>query len=439
MGVVCKNMMWALVIMVQFSLQEWTKVDKSCGIDLLILAICLVNTMAGPTENRAVQAVTEANNQFSTSFFAEVASSNHGNLVTSPLSASVVLSMAAYGARGETQDEMRSVLHLLPESQAKSGYSSLLTTLNQVTDVELRLANKVFVNNKFSVKPTFQQLTQNAFLSTSKSVDFSQSASAANTINQWVEEQTNHRIKDLVKSESLNGGTAMVLVNAVYFKGNWKKKFDPKLTQDRPFHVSKTEVKNVPTMYRSGKYNYGVLPECKASFIELPYKGEEFSMVIILPDEVDGLAAIEKKLAVHGLGEVLKRGHITDVDVYLPKFKIESSIKLNEHLKNMGIRKAFSIAEANFSGISDTDLYISEVVQKAFIEVNEEGSEAAGATVTLAYRCLSIPRPPPPPIFKVDRPFHVKIIRMKNFANDNPSSTKLELFTAHVVDPSDDV
>ncbi|XP_043499826.1 serine protease inhibitor 3/4-like isoform X4 [Polistes fuscatus] len=407
--------------------------------NLLILAICLVNTMAGPVENRAVQAVTEANNQFSTSFFAEVASSNHGNLVTSPLSASVVLSMAAYGARGETQDEMKSVLHLPSESQATPGYSSLIKTLNAVTDVELRLANKVFINKEFSVKPTFQELTQNAFLSSSQSLDFSQSALAANTINQWVEEQTKNRIKDLVKPDSLNDATAMVLVNAVYFKGNWKNKFDPKLTQDRPFHVSKTEVKNVPTMYRSGMYNYGVLPECKASFIEMPYKGGEYSMIIILPDEVDGLPTIEKKLAVHGLEEVLKRGHRTEVEVYLPKFKIESTIKLNEHLQNMGIRKAFSVSEANFNGISDHGLYISEVVQKAFIEVNEEGSEAAGATGIIFAVPTSLNIPPPPPIFNVNRPFHVKIIRTENFSNNDSSNKKLEMFTAHVVDPSDDV
>ncbi|XP_015190274.1 PREDICTED: serine protease inhibitor 3/4-like isoform X2 [Polistes dominula] len=406
--------------------------------NLFVWATCLVVAMAGPTNNndRAVQAVTEGTNSFSTSFFGEVASSNHGNLVTSPLSASVVLSMAAYGARGETQEEMKRVLHLPPESDATPGYSSLIKTLNAVTDVELRLANKVFVNKKFSVKPTFQQLTQDAFLSTSQSLDFSQSLAAASTINQWVEEQTKNRIKDLVKSDSLDGGTAMVLVNAVYFKGNWKNKFNSKLTQDRPFHVSKTEVKNVPTMHRTGMYNYGVLPECKASFIELPYKGDEFSMIIILPDEVDGLAAIEKKLAVHGLEEVLKRGHKTEVEVYLPKFKIESTIQLNDHLQNMGIRKAFSQSEANFEGISDTGVYISEVVQKAFIEVNEEGSEAAGATAgTLTRHSSSLKRPPPAPIFIVDHPFYVKIIRAEDISNKNSSNTRLEMFIAHVIDP----
>ncbi|KAI4503380.1 hypothetical protein M0802_001602 [Mischocyttarus mexicanus] len=386
--------------------------------ELSFLAICLASTMAGPVDNSAVQAVTEGTNHFSTSFFGEVAGSHNGNLITSPLSASIVLSMAAYGARGETEAEMKRVLSLPSESVATPGYSSLIKTLNAESNVELNVANKVFVNNKFSLNPNYQQFTQNTFLSSLRSLDFSKNTVAAGTINSWVEEQTHNRIKDLIQPDSINGGTAMVLVNAVYFKGTWKNQFNPKLTQDRPFHVNKNVVKNVPTMHRSGVYNYGVLPECKASFIELPYKGEEFSMVIILPDEVDGLAAIEKKLAVHGLETVLKKGHKTEVDVYLPKFKIESTLNLNEHLKNMGIRKAFSQSEADFSGMSDTGVYISEVVQKAFIEVNEEGSEAAGASgkyiitaiinnmCCIRFRPLSSSWSPPQPIqFHIDRPF----------------------------------
>ncbi|XP_014606433.1 PREDICTED: antichymotrypsin-2-like [Polistes canadensis] len=382
--------------------------------------------MATPTQNMPILDVIEGTNHFSTSFFAEVASSNHGNLITSPLSVSIVLSMAAYGARGETQDEMRSVLHLPPMSQATRGYSNLIKYLSYATDVESHLANKIFTNKGFSVKPSYEKMIEDAFLSSSQSVDFSQSASAANTINQWVEEQTNHRIKDLVNSDSFSSSTVMFLVNAVYFKGNWKTEFDPRFTQNRPFYVSKTEVKNVPTMFGSGKYNYGVLPECKASFVELPYKGEDCSMLIILPDEIDGLAAVEKKMALHGPHEVLKKGETTEVQVYLPKFTIESSFNLNQHLKNMGIRKAFEKTEANFQGISDSDVYISKVVQKAFIEVNEEGTEAAGSSgVETDDRIDSSVH------FVVHHPFFYAIVNKVGNGSESP----VRLFEGHIVDP----
>ncbi|KAI4492424.1 hypothetical protein M0804_002215 [Polistes exclamans] len=360
--------------------------------------------MATPAQNMPILDVIEGTNHFSTSFFAEVASSNHGNLITSPLSVSIVLSMAAYGARGETQDEMKSVLHLPPMSQATRGYSNLIKYLSYATDVESRLANKIFVNKRCSVKPSYEKMIEDAFLSSSQSVDFSQSASAANTINQWVEEQTNHRIKDLVNSDSFSSSTVMFLVNAVYFKGNWKTEFDPRFTQNRPFYVSKTEIKNVPTMFGSGKYNYGVLPECKASFVELPYKGEDCSMVIILPDEIDGLAAVEKKMALHGLNEVLKKGEITE----------------------MGIRKAFEKNEANFQGISDSDVYISKVVQKAFIEVNEEGTEAAGSSgVETDDKIDSSVH------FVVHHPFFYAIVNKVGNGSESP----VRLFEGHIVDP----
>ncbi|XP_047344055.1 antichymotrypsin-2-like isoform X7 [Vespa velutina] len=374
---------------------------------LAILIACLASSMAGPIENRAVQTITDGNNRFSSLFFREVGKENRGNLITSPLSASIALSMAAYGSRGETEKEFKQVLHLPEESVARTGYSNIISTLNAVKDVELRLANKIFINKQFSVKPSFQELTQSAFLSASQNLDFSQNIQAADTINQWVEEQTNKRIKDLINPSNVNGGTAMVLVNAVYFKGNWKTKFDPKLTKNEPFHVTKNEIINVPTMSMTGNFKYAELTELNAKLLELPYKGEEFSMIIIVPNDIDGLAELEEKLPQYDIGELLKKAYKTEVQLHLPKFKIESSLNLNQNLKNLGIKEAFS-QSANFEGISDIELKISDVVQKAFIEVNEEGSEAAGASgINIEDR---LGRPTVDPVH-IDIPFLVIIQR----------------------------
>nr|XP_050844522.1 antichymotrypsin-2-like isoform X2 [Vespula vulgaris] len=397
---------------------------------LAILVVCLASSMAGPTENRAVQTITDGNNRFSSLFFREVGKGNSGNLITSPLSASIALSMAAYGSRGDTEKEFKQVLHLPEESVARSGYSNLIGTLNNVKDVELRLANKIFINKQFTVKPSFQELTQSAFLSTSENLDFSQNLQAAGTINQWVEEQTNKRIKDLIKPDKINGATAMVLVNAVYFKGNWKTKFDPKFTKNEPFHVTKNEVINVPTMYMSGKFKYAELTELNAKLLELPYKGEEFSMVIIMPNDIDGLPQLEEKLPQHDIGELLKKAYKTEVMLHLPKFKIESTLNLNGHLQNLGIKEAFS-QSANFKGISDVELKISDVVQKAFIEVNEEGSEAAGASVAVLFVESALVSELE---FIVDHPFFYAIIKVTGNGG-NESNDPISLFLGHVAEP----
>ncbi|KAK2581794.1 hypothetical protein KPH14_002269 [Odynerus spinipes] len=379
----------------------------------LILAVCLSAAMAIPTDNRAVQTVTSGINQFSSAFYADIAASNPGNLITSPLSAAIVLSMAGYGSREETKKEFEQVLHLPEESVGRIGYSNLIDIFNNVKTVQLSLANKAFVNKNFSVKPSYQQLTQSAFRSTSESLDFSNTAKAAATINQWCEEQTNHRIKDLIEPDSISGGTAMVLVNAVYFKGNWLHKFDAKLTEPKPFHATKTKTVDVPTMHKVGHFKYANLPELKASLIEIPYEGRELSMVIILPDEIDGLPELERKLAQADLAELIRKGYNTEVSLQLPKFTIESSLVLTDHLKHLGLKKAFSQTSADFSGISDAGVFISAVVQKAFIEVNEEGSEAAAATAITATYTSALYQPPPRPVFNADHPFYYNIIKSK--------------------------
>ncbi|XP_017792671.1 PREDICTED: antichymotrypsin-2-like isoform X3 [Habropoda laboriosa] len=400
----------------------------------LLLAACILIliTMAKANDNtQALRAVSESTNQFSSSFFKSVAEEKSDNLIMSPLSAAVVLAMAAYGARGETENQFRKLLHLpSPDSFGTSGYQMLIDNLNNVEENKLVLANKVFSAEQFGIKRSYKDLTENYFRSVTQLVNFSKSEEAANIINTWVEQTTNNLIKNLISPGDVDSTTSLVLVNAVYFKGQWKNKFNPRLTHDMPFHINKNTVKNIPTMYRQGTYNYGEIPDMNAKFIEIPYKGDELSIVIILPNEIDGLAAVEKKLENSSISEILRHGFSRDVNLYLPKFKVESTIPLNSILQKMGLTDAFT-TRANFSGIADARLLISKVIQKAFIEVNEEGSEAAAAT-ELEVVLLSAPLDPNE--IMINHPFYYSIV--KTFHDKEANVRNVEtIFAGHVCEP----
>ena len=391
-----------------------------------LVALALITMSEAEKNNEAQRSVMEGVNQFSSSFFQTVLKRNPVVLITSPLSLSVVLAMAAYGARGNTEAQFRNVLHLpTSDSLAVSGYQSLIDDLNSIKDNKLTVANKIFVAARLNLRPSYKHLTEVYFRSVSQLVNFARNKEAANMINSWVEQSTNNLIKDLISAEMLDDTTGLVLVNAIYFKGQWKDKFDPTLTSDMPFHTSKVEVKNVPTMYRQGNYKYGNLPDLNAKFVVIPYKGDELNMIIILPNEIDGLSDVEKKLQNTNLTNILSQGYEEEMELWLPKFEVESMLELNDVLKEMGLTDAFT--NADFSDIADgANLRISDVIQKAYIEVNEEGSEAAGATgVVLIYYSYPICTP-----MKIDRPFYYAIYKSQAENRDI-----VMLFSGHVKDP----
>ncbi|XP_046429091.1 serpin B6-like isoform X1 [Neodiprion virginianus] len=384
--------------------------------------------MAG---NVGLHAVAETTGQFGNNFLKTVGNDKPGNLIMSPLSAQVVLAMAAYGAGGRTATQMRSCLFIPTENEVgQSGYQSLIETLNAVKGVELRLANKIYTASQFEVKPEYKELTSKKFYSSSEEVDFNDPTQASKTINTWCEEKTNKRIKDLITEDCLNSDTKLVLVNAVYFKGQWDKKFNPALTKDRPFHIDEHTTKCVPTMFIKHKLRFGDLPELSARFIEIPYQGDELSMIIIVPYEVDGLQKIQDNLHQVNLKQSLQKSYPSDVELFLPKFKIESTLDLQETLEKLGMTDMFG-EEADFSGISDTPLKVSKVIQKAFIEVNEEGSEAAAATgIMLQARCMIFSAE-----LAVDHPFVYMIVSLTQSSSDDDGDI-VSLFSGHVVDPS---
>ncbi|KAG5305548.1 SPB10 protein, partial [Acromyrmex insinuator] len=368
--------------------------------------------MAAAVENNlAVQAVSQSAHLFSANFVKTVSQEQSDNLICSPLSAHIALSMAADGAAGNTEAQFKDVLKLpASKPQTLEGYQNLIDKLNNVENVTLKLANKMFIGKDFPIKPEYKQDLETYYKSGIQSVDFSKSQEAADTINIWCKEQTNDRIKSIINEGDVDASTALVLANAVYFKGLWAHQFDPKLTTDRPFHIDANTVKDVPTMYRKGNYKYTELPEYDAKCIELPYANKEISMVIILPNKIDGLAALTDKLeevsaeCSSRLTQIYER----EVRLYLPRFRSETKLDLKDTLSNkMGLSEAFT-DKANFSGISDIPLKIDKVVQKAFIEVNEEGSEAAAVTVVeIVVDSMIIGEVPL--IFDINRPFYYYI------------------------------
>ncbi|XP_076671474.1 antitrypsin isoform X5 [Andrena cerasifolii] len=400
-----------------------------CILTRYLIAACLIAVAMANTvgDNQALRAVSQGTNAFSSQLFQTVVEENPGNLIMSPLSAAVVLAMAAYGARGETENQFKKVLHLpSTDSLGTSGYQALIDNINNVKENTLVLANKVFTAEKFSVKPSYRELTETYFRSITQLVNFAKSDEAAATINTWVKENTNNRIDGIVSASDLDETTALVLVNAVYFKGQWRNKFNPTFTRDMPFHINEQTVKNVPTMHRQGSYRYGELPNLNAKFVEIPYQGNELSMVIILPNEINGLPMVEKKLQGMSIADILKQGYEREVQLQLPKFKIEKKIDLNSVLEKMGLTDMFT-AHANFSGIADNKLAVSKVVQKAFIEVNEEGSEAAAVTAIIITESLEIPVK-----FSANSPFFYTIV--KNSEESNALDT-LQLFEGNILVP----
>ncbi|XP_077255908.1 serine protease inhibitor 3/4-like [Temnothorax americanus] len=367
-----------------------------------------------PRKNSAIQAVSQGAHLFSVNFVKNVAKKAPGNLICSSLNANIALSMAADGAVGATEAQFKDVLKLpATKSQTLEGYQNLIDKLNNVENVTLKLANKIFIDKSFPVKPEYKQDLKTYYRSDIQSVDFAKGDEVANIVNTWCKEKTNNRIDSIISPADLDPNTdpALILANAVYFKGNWANVFDPKATTDRPFHIDANTVREVPTMYRMGNYKYAELPEYDAKCIELPYANEDVSMVIILPNKIDGLAALTDKLEEVSAecSTRLAETNEHEVRVFLPKFKIVSILNLEDTLsQKMGLDKPFSNS-AEFGGISDMPLKINKVFQKAFIEVNEEGSEAVAVIATLSGGGWGSCSPRILDVFDVNRPFYYYI------------------------------
>nr|AAC47336.1 serpin 1 [Manduca sexta] len=363
--------------------------------------------MAGETDLQKI--LRESNDQFTAQMFSEVVKANPGqNVVLSAFSVLPPLGQLALASVGESHDELLRALALPNDNVTKDVFADLNRGVRAVKGVDLKMASKIYVAKGLELNDDFAAVSRDVFGSEVQNVDFVKSVEAAGAINKWVEDQTNNRIKNLVDPDALDETTRSVLVNAIYFKGSWKDKFVKERTMDRDFHVSKDKTIKVPTMIGKKDVRYADVPELDAKMIEMSYEGDQASMIIILPNQVDGITALEQKLKdPKALSRAEERLYNTEVEIYLPKFKIETTTDLKEVLSNMNIKKLFTPGAARLENLLKTkeSLYVDAAIQKAFIEVNEEGAEAAAANAFFIVGITSIQFEPPVIEFHVNRPF----------------------------------
>ena len=394
------------------------------------------SAQAAPAEASSVQsqALTEqaesaaiANRAFGVTLYQRLAA-EPGNVFLSPISLAGAFGPVAAGAQGETRAAIGKVLEL-PNDDATlhRDLGGLLRTLESDRgDARVSIANGLWLMKDFAVKPAFVAVAKNNYDAEVDSLDFRNGVAAAARINNWVERKTGGRIPKLIEPDSLDEMTALVVTNAVHFLGDWTHPFNASNTGLQPFHLTGGTVRDVPMMY--GKRYHRYADADGVQLLELPYKGDRLSMVAILPNKRGGLAAVEKSLDGRRLGQWLGQldsAEPREVRVYLPKVEFRSSYQLVEPLKAMGMSIAFQPHQANFRGIADTDLFISQVVHKTFLRIDEKGTEAAAATGIEA-ELTSAPAVPPP-TFRADHPFLVLI-------RDRP--TGAVLFLGRIADPS---
>ncbi len=357
-----------------------------------------------------------------------------GNLVISPASLTTALAMTWGGAQGETAAQMRTVLHLEGAADAVMATSGQLARSLQEPSrpIVFRIANQLFCERTYTLVPAFVEKTRAAFGAPVELLDFKTAPEPARVrINAWVEDKTEKRIKDLIPSGMVKPDTRLVLVNAIYFLGDWAQPFEREATRPAAFHLTASATKDVPTMNRTAGFR--IAQKDGVTALEIPYKGGELSMMILVPDEIAGLAAVEGALDTKQLDALAGAMKSERVWVALPRFEVNpgGSLSLGEDLKAMGMPLAFDRGKADFTGIAnppdpDDRLVIAEVFHKGFVRVDEKGTEAAAATAVMALRAGSAAMAPPRQL-KVDRPF-LFLIR------DNASG--LVLFLGRVTDPS---
>ena len=378
--------------------------------------------------NQTYDSVVEANNQLAIDLYQKYRS-NEGNIFFSPFSISSALAMTYEGAKGKTAGEMQKVLHVPGDiGVIRSGYSEIYERLNKENKpYKLSTANALWAQKDYPFAGEYLSTVEKYYDGKVTNLDFARDTeNSRQTINNWVEEKTYDRIKELIPAGLLTPSTRMVLTNAIYFNASWLSQFEARTTSDKEFTLGTKKV-TVKMMHQKAGYNYGETD--KLQILEMPYKGEDISMLIILPKGND-LAALERTLSAKNLADWKKNMKGELVELSLPKFEYENKYYMAADLKDMGMPTAFTPA-ADFSGMSPTkELYIGEVIHQTFVGVSESGTEAAAATAVMMAGSTASPGihiPPIPKIFNADHPF-IFIIQEKASGNI--------LFMGRVTDPS---
>jgi serpin B len=366
---------------------------------------------AEPPQDADQAALVAGNTRFALELYDQLRKED-GNLFFSPFSLSTALAMTYAGARGDTAAEMARVLHfdLTPE-RLHPAFARLQRQLDvsegEDAGYRLYVANALWPQEGYAFLPEFLTLCQTYYRAGLQAVDFvGATEKARQTINRWVEQRTEDKIKELLKPGVVTPLTMLVLTNAIYFKGDWAAQFDKAETRDAPFTLLDRKQVSVPLMNQSGEFRYA--EDADIQVVELPYAGEALSMVVLLPRQADGLPALEKSLNARKLADWLSKLRPRTVRVALPRFKMTSDFQLNDVLQALGMRDAFTGA-ADFSGMTGSrELFIGAVIHQAFVDVNEEGTEAAAATAVVMLKGSL------PPAFRADHPFLFLIRDMRS-------------------------
>jgi serpin B len=386
----------------------------------------MAQTSTPPTPDQT--AVVEGNNTFAVGLYSQLRKQD-GNLFFSPESISTAFAMAYAGARGATASEMANTLHFtVPPERLHPAMGQLLENLNAAHQgYQLHVADALWAEKDYTFLEDFLKLTASDYGAGFNRVDFKGAPeSVRSTINQWVEQKTENKIKDLLPSGAVSSATRLVLTNAIYFKGDWQTQFDKASTKEEDFHLSQAQTTKAPLMHLQGRFNY--FGGGTFQVLDIPYKSRELSMIVFLPDDANGLSLLEQSFTAANVQKWLSQLQpLAKVILTLPKFKMTQQFELGGALSAMGMSQAFDRNAADFSGMTGKrDLWISAAIHKAFIDVNEEGTEAAAAT-GIVMRSMAMVREQPPIIFRADHPF-LFLIR------DNRSGGIL--FMGRVTDPT---
>jgi len=405
---------------------------------VLVLAACAPagGTLTQSTQTRDRQpavpdadlaSVVAGSNAFAFDLYRQVAA-DPGNLFFSPYSLTSALAMTSAGAAGDTASQMAAVLHFsLPPARLHPALNRLdleLASHAQGQAFSLHSANALWGQQGFAFQPAFLETLAVDYAAGMHLVDFRSDPQAARAaINAWVSQQTQQRIQDLVPPGAVDPLTRLVLANAIYFKADWAEPFTPEATRDQPFTLLDGSQESVATMFQQSSFRYAEIG-ARAQLLELPYAGNDLSLLVILPAPGQ-FDALQADLGAGRLNVAADSLSSREVQVWLPKFHFEYALALNPNLAALGMTDAFDPNKADFSGMDgQRDLYIGSVLHKAYVAVDEQGTEAAAAS---AVGMQSLAMPVASPVeFKADRPFFFLI-------RDNPTGTVL--FLGRVIDP----
>lgn len=372
--------------------------------------------------------IPSANNKFAMNFYSQISENTSENIFFSPVSIFTAFAVTYEGAQGDTASEIQQMFGFQTDAQKrKINFQSMLKEFQNTgfmdmgtPEHELQMANALWVADHFEPKQDYIDTAKTYYDSRVDKVDFVSNA-GVETINNWVREQTQDKIDRLLEDDSTDELTAFVITNAIYFKGEWVHKFTPEFTRQADFHISEKETVKVQMMDLDKPIlNYA--ENDLLQIIQLPYKGDRVSMLVLLPKEVDGIQSLEENLNLENLSDWKDSLEENMVGVYLPKFTSNTEYDLKGNLQQMGMQIPFASNMADFGGITEKQIYIDKAVHKAFVRVDEAGTEAAAAT-GITGRLQS----GPPNTFRADHPF-IFIIQDDSDGNI--------LFMGKVVDPS---